>query len=253
MMMNTMPTSNVASGCYGMPSSYPTNIPSWPMTTPTPMWPSMWTNNWMNPMTNPTMPSPMWNNMLGNVNSTPFNWMNNNWMNSTWADASVSSSWMKHILPREVRDVSFRPMSVIEYETLSNPIRIHPIDGSRSLYLCFDVKGFKPEEVTVSICNKDRSITVEAKHEIKEKEHAVTRTYSRKFCLPEYLCVDLSKCELKSCVTSDGLCVIEGLLPRLTPEELKTLKEKCPSSKGIESTGSFAGGLACSIPIKTIA
>jgi len=69
-----------------------------------------------------------------------------------------------------------------------------------------------------------------AKSEVKEKEHHVTRHFTRRFVLPEELHIDLTKVEVKSCLTPEGLLVIEACLPRLTVEELKAIREK-PSTK----------------------
>jgi len=134
-------------------------------------------------------------------------------------------NWMRGILPQEVRDVTFRPMSMVEYNSFSNPITQHD-DGSRSLNLCFDVKGFKPEEIKVEVQKKERALVVDAKHEVKEKEHYVYRHFTRRFTIPDDLHVDISKIELKSSLTPEGLLVIEAPLPRLTAEELKALNEK---------------------------
>jgi len=177
----------------------------------------------------------------------------NHWMNRMMKDVN------RHMLPREIRDVAFRPQNMLEYTTLVNPVEYHPIDGSRSLHLCFDVRGFKPEEINVSVEPKDRCVTVMAKHETKDvKDHAVTRSYMRKYNIPEEYHVDLTKTELKSCLTPDGLLVIEGALPRITPEELKALKTPTMGSKvGYPAavnttTGGIVGSgfNAVSIPIK---
>jgi len=242
-----------------IPSTFGANVPSWPSTfganaaswCPSPFaanWPSTFGAN-----------VPSWPSTFGaNAASwcpSPFGANVPSWMNNIWGE----KTWARNMLPSEVRDVAFRPASMAEYWSLSNPIHFHPVDGSRMLHLCFDVKGFKPEEINVSVNVKERCFTVECKYDVKEKEHTATRTYTRKFTLPAEYCCDLSKVEkeLKSCVTADGLLVIEALLPRMTPEEIKIFKEKCPSkalSTGIcESAGHFHGALACSIPIKTVA
>jgi len=199
-------------------------MPMW-----SPMWPSMnfesmmnpMTHQSMNPMTHYGMPMPMSMN-------TPFEMMPRHHMMMNPVEMMMKN-WMRHSLPHEVRDVAFRPMSMVEYNSFANPITFHA-DGSRTLNLCFDVKGFKPEEIKVEILNKERAIVVEAKHEVKEKEHHVTRHFTRRFVFPEELHIELSKIELKSCLTPEGLLVIESVLPRLTVEELKAIREK-PSTK----------------------
>jgi len=146
-----------------------------------------------------------------------------------------------------------------EFFTFMNPIHISPMDGSRMLYLCFDVKGFKPEEIKVEINTKERVITVTATHDVKDKDHSVTRNYVRKFVIPSEYLVDLSKCEIKSHLTFDSLLCIEGCLPKMTAEELKTIKEKCPSKLANNCSAFCPAGFSnfesmygCTIPVKTI-
>lgn len=160
--------------------------------------------------------SSMFNNMMRHPMSHMMNPMH---------EMSMVNNMMRHSLPREIRDVAFRPMSMVEYNTFMHPVMEHA-DGSRSLHLAFDVRGFKPEEVKVDIMAKERSINVEAKHEVKDKEHQVTRHFSRKFVIPEDLHIDLTKCEPKACLTPEGLLVVESCLPRLSAEELKAYREK---------------------------
>jgi HSP20 family molecular chaperone IbpA len=259
---------------FSMESSMPSTWGSWPSANWSPM--TNWTNwpmtNWANspmtpfpssfpmpsypmpsfPMTNelfPSHPSTMSHMHPSTMSPMPFEHMSHR--------MHEMNNWMRHSLPREVRDVVFRPMNMIEYNSFVNPIQYHQ-DGSRSLHIAFDVKGFKAEEVTVSILPKERCVFVEAKHEVKEKEHHVTRVYSRKFVLPEDLHIDLSKTELKSIMTPDGMLVVEALLPRITVEELKAIREKTPSKTtpymptGMTNVGGVFGPVI-SIPIKTVA
>jgi len=195
-----------------------------------PMWNPMYPSHHfesMNPMTHyhgnnnfeHQMMNPMMHQMMNPMMHQMMHPMGHPMMNHSM------KNWMRHSLPREIRDVAFRPMSMVEYNSFMTPVTFHH-DGSRTLNLCFDVKGFKPEEIKVEILNKERTIVVEAKHEVKEKEHCVTRHFTRRFVVPEELHIDLSKIELKSCLTPEGLLVIESVLPRLTVEELKTMREK---------------------------
>jgi len=202
-----------------MPYSPMTHSPMW-----APMWSPMHTES-MNPMNMMTHGSWPMNTMM----NTPVEMMNPMRHHMMMNPEMMMKNWMRHSLPHEVRDVAFRPMSMVEYTSFSSPITYHA-DGSRMLNICFDVKGFKPEEIKVEILNKERTIVVEAKHEVKEKEHHVTRHFTRRFVLPEELHIDLSKVELKSCLTPEGLLVVESMLPRLTAEELKMMREK-PSTK----------------------
>jgi len=213
------------------------NVPSHHEMSMMPYMPSMPS---MMPHMMPHMPHmPMWSPMnfesmhpMTNYGSWPMNTPSEMMMRHNMMMSPVEmmmKNWMRHSLPVEIRDVAFRPMSMVEYNSFSSPITYHA-DGSRMLNLCFDVKGFKPEEIKVEILNKERTIVVDAKHEVKEKEHHVTRHFTRRFVLPEELHIDLSKIELKSCLTPEGLLVIESVLPRLSVEELKTIREK-PSTK----------------------
>jgi HSP20 family molecular chaperone IbpA len=223
----------------GFPSTFGGNFPStfggnstnWPM----------WNNNWSNFGSNWPMGSPMGSNF-----SSP---MGSNWF-------SEKPSWWNKFYPT-IRDASFRPTSMAEFFTFNNPIHTSPMDGSRMLYLCFDVKGFKPEEIKCEVCIKERCITVTACHEVKEKEHTVSRNYTRKFVIPAEYCADLTKCEIKCNLTFDGMLCVEGFLPKMTAEELKTLKEKCPT-KSTNAFGAFCPAgfssiestFGCAIPIK---
>jgi len=170
---------------------------------------------------------------------------------------SEMTNWMRHHLPKEVRDLAFRPMNMVEFKTFTNPIMVNPVDGSRCLHLCFDVKGFKPEEINVTFSSKDKCFTVECKHDVKDKDCYITRNYVRKFVIPEDLHIDCTKLnnELKSYLTPDGMLVVEAMLPFMTPEELKAIREKTPSKTtshmptAMNSCGVF--GLAVPVPVKT--
>jgi HSP20 family molecular chaperone IbpA len=107
---------------------------------------------------------------------------------------------------------TFRPSSEVEWFTLTNPIRFFE-DGTRGLWLCFDLRGYKPEEVCVSINKTERCIIVEASHDVKE--HNIARKFYRKWALPEYMSkMDITKIEFKSFFGPDGLFYVEGVLPR---------------------------------------
>jgi len=142
---------------------------------------------------------------------------------AAWTGAGPSS-WFgpySRFVAHELNYVPFRPTSMFEFYSLSNPIR-YDRDGNRLLSLVYDLKGFKPEEINLTCLPKERTIVVEASHEVKDlKEHNVKRTYSRKYILSEDIKVDLSKVEIKCNFTNEGLLVIEAVLPRATPEELK--------------------------------
>lgn len=112
---------------------------------------------------------------------------------------------------------SFRPTCEQEYYTLKCPIRCYE-NGQRSIWLCFDLHEYKPEEICCTLNKTERSICLEATCE--NKEYNVSRRYFRKFVLPEYLNkIDLGKCELKCYYDSCGFCYVECMLPKLTVEE----------------------------------
>ncbi|XP_030756449.1 heat shock protein 27-like [Sitophilus oryzae] len=67
-----------------------------------------------------------------------------------------------------------------------------------------DVQQFKPEELTVKV-NKDRTVTVEGKHEEKQDEHGfISRHFVRKYLLPE----DCDVNQVISKLSSDGVLSI---------------------------------------------
>jgi hypothetical protein len=118
--------------------------------------------------------------------------------------------------------VGFRPTTEIEFYCLTNPIRVLDREGNRMVWLCFDMRGFKPEEICCTMNKAERSIVIEATHDAKDgKEHHVTRKFYRKFCFPETLAkVDCTKCELKCFLNSTGMLVVECMLPKMTTEEM---------------------------------
>jgi len=115
-----------------------------------------------------------------------------------------------------------RPASYLEHYSLVNPIRFDA-DGNRWLNCYFDLRSYKPEEVSVTLDTKNRFLNVEATHEVKDKEHYIKRNYSRKVYIPEDLKIDLSKLELKSALNNEGLLCVEAALPRLSLEEARTV------------------------------
>jgi len=255
---------------YSTPSACPVNwSANWstpspfaatsPFAAPSPFWANNWAANFPSTLFGGEFP---WTNTTGNFNGNfNGNFGGNQWAN-TWNSPSTfwgEKSWSRHALPTEYRDVPSRPMSIAEYWSLQNPIFVHPVDGTRMLHVAFDVKGFKPEEIKVEINSKERSINIECKCESKvEKEHHVVRSFTRKFIIPEYYGVELSKCEIKSHVTAEGLLIVESILPHLSVEELKNLKEKVPTTKStpFNAAGTFAQkycGPTVSIPLKVVA
>lgn len=73
-----------------------------------------------------------------------------------------------------------------------------------------DCCQFKPEEITVR--NVGREIMIEGKHEERPDEHGFTsRTFTRRYRLPEDANYDNAKCDL----SSDGILTIS--VPRVAP------------------------------------
>jgi HSP20 family molecular chaperone IbpA len=122
---------------------------------------------------------------------------------------------MNRFFTNELNYMPSRPASMMENYTLANPIRMDA-EGNRWLNCCFDMRSYKPEEINVTFNSKERCICIEANHEVKDtKDHYIKRHYSRKFYIPETIKDDISKMELKSCLTSDGMLTIEAALPKM--------------------------------------
>jgi len=153
----------------------------------------------------------------------PFETVSRNVMSMFNNEMNMMKHLMHHQLPREIRDVNFRPSSMNEYNTFTHPITYND-DGTRQLRLCYDVRGFKPEEVNVQILSNEKAIIVDAKHEVNEPDHQVMRHFSRRYVLPDSLHVDLAKIQPRSILTPEGNLFIEAQLPRLTIEEMNALR-----------------------------
>jgi HSP20 family molecular chaperone IbpA len=140
------------------------------------------------------------------------------------------NSWSQHnnlchpqrVFSSELNLQPSRPANLMEHCTLLQPIRVDH-EGNRCLNCCFDLRGYKPEEINVTLNSKERCLNIEANHEIKHQQHYIKRHYSRKVRFPEDLKVDLSKLELKTCLNNEGLLCIEAALPRLSLEEARTM------------------------------
>lgn len=80
-----------------------------------------------------------------------------------------------------------------------------------------DVQQFTPEEVTVKTV--DKFVVIEGKHEEKQDEHGyITRHFTRKYLLPEWVKTDGVQCNL----SSDGVLTVTA--PKV--EALTDAKEK---------------------------
>jgi hypothetical protein len=176
---------------------------------------------WVNPMNYASWMAPeMYYRQQAMLNG------NVNWPVNYNTFGGVNTSTTSPVMGSHLYNINFRPTCPIEFYTLTNPIRVLDREGNRQLWLCFDLRGYKPEEINVTLNKTERCIVVEATHENKEgKEHQIMRKFYRKFALPETLAkVDITKCELKSCFTPEGLLVVECFLPKMTVEEIA----KCP-------------------------
>ena len=162
--------------------------------------PYNWMRNWMPSM--PSMPHPHMPHM-GQWFQHPLESMHHAWDN------------MYKTFSSEMNASSSRPTNMLESFSLANPVRTDA-DGNRFLSLNFDMKSFKPEEINVTFNSKERCVTIEASHEVKEsKEHYVKRHYTRKFYLPDSIKDDLSKLEIKSRLLANGNLCVEAQLPKV--------------------------------------
>ena len=84
-----------------------------------------------------------------------------------------------------------------------NPI-ITDRDGTRKLKLTFDVRQFKPEEISVK--TTDQQLVVHAKHKEDSDTSKVYREYNRQFLLPS----SINPETLKSILSPEGVLSIEA-------------------------------------------
>lgn len=183
------------------------------------------------------------NNNMNNRNMTPFNnrnWMNrffnNDWFKTFEHELDSFRNFFDKWNKEESKDyttalaqIPSRPASNLEYYTFMNPVKVDN-NGNRWLYICFDLRSFKSEEVRVTLYTKDKYIEVEANHHVKDsKEHDVKRSYCRKYYFPSDLyCGDATKLELKSYMTNEGYLYCEAKLPQLKPEEAAKARPHMP-------------------------
>jgi len=80
-------------------------------------------------------------------------------------------------------------------------------DSTKMLRLNFDVRQFKPEEITIKTV--DQRLMVHAKHEEASDSSKVYREYQRMFTLPEGVAPE----SLKSTLTPEGILTLEAPLP----------------------------------------
>ncbi|CAJ0961739.1 unnamed protein product, partial [Mesorhabditis belari] len=108
------------------------------------------------------------------------------------------------------------PLETEQYR-LTNPIVEE--NGNQFLKLAFDVRRFKPEEVSISTNSKDRTITIEAKHEDETSQISFTK----KFMIPEGVTVNEMTCRYDE----DGVLNLKA--PYVAPKvETKTIEKPEP-------------------------
>jgi hypothetical protein len=113
-----------------------------------------------------------------------------------------------------------RPGNFAECASCQNPV-CYDNAGNRWLRLCFDLRGFRPDECCVTLDAKNRCICVEANHDCSENTFSIKRNYNRKCCFPEEFKIDFSKCDFKCWLGNDGVLVVEAPLPGLSLEEAR--------------------------------
>jgi HSP20 family molecular chaperone IbpA len=84
-------------------------------------------------------------------------------------------------------------------------------EGKRMLNLRYDVRQFRPEEITVK--TMDNRLEVKAKHESGDERHKVYREYHRVFTLPE----GVEPETLSSTFSPEGILSIEAPMPEPVP------------------------------------
>ncbi|CAJ0589100.1 unnamed protein product [Cylicocyclus nassatus] len=92
------------------------------------------------------------------------------------------------------------------------------VNDDSKLSISLNVKQFKPEELSVNL--NGRTLKIEGKQEIKEKNGYTVRTFVRQWTLPKK--VDVK--QLKSTFTEDGYLAVEA--PKIS--------RKSPTSRIIE-------------------
>jgi len=93
-------------------------------------------------------------------------------------------------------------------DNLKSPLIRDETDG-KTLRLRFNVKDYRPEEVTVKTV--DNRLLVHAKHEEKGNNRSVFREYNQEFMLPRGTNPEL----ITSTLSTDGVLTVEAPLPAL--------------------------------------
>ncbi|CAJ0589055.1 unnamed protein product [Cylicocyclus nassatus] len=114
---------------------------------------------------------------------------------------------------------ALRPSKAALFEKDGCPDNIDKVVNDDSkLSISLNVKQFKPEEMSVNL--NGRTLKIEGKQEIKERNGYTTRMFVRQWRLPKEVSVE----ELKSNLTEDGHLAVEA--PKIT--------KRSPTSRSIE-------------------
>lgn len=77
-------------------------------------------------------------------------------------------------------------------------------DGNQEFRLNVDMNAFKPEEIDVKI--KDKTLSINAKHEEKTEDSQILHQFSRSFTIPEDVEPECLVCS----VSKDGVLTVKG-------------------------------------------
>lgn len=100
--------------------------------------------------------------------------------------------------------------TVQEWLRIANPI-VKDEDGIKKFRLAFDLRRFRPEEVSVE--TKGSVVTINAKHESKEGDHSKRFEFHQQFSVPEGVNAQEVKCRYMN----DGSILLEA--PYTEPEK----------------------------------
>lgn len=90
-------------------------------------------------------------------------------------------------------------------------------NGNKKLEFKFDVKNYKPEEISIKTFEND--LTVYAKHESNTNDSKEFREYSRTISLPE----EVDPATLSSMLSSDGVLIIQAPISKMLKNEVHIL------------------------------
>ncbi|XP_051174399.1 protein lethal(2)essential for life-like [Leptopilina boulardi] len=124
-------------------------------------------------------------------------------------------SMLHQLVPRKCPVNYRRPWADLLREEDGGVSTVH--NDKDKFQVQLDVQQFKPEEIDVKVV--DKYVIVNAKHEEKQDEHGwVSRSFTRKYLIPEQCNID----SVKSSLSSDGVLSIE--VPRKEQPKLQNEK-----------------------------